>query len=99
MEDAYALVTLHNNLGDALRELGEFAAAEEHFQHSLALSDSLRNEAVRMNSLEGWARLRVLRGEQDDYEQARSLAEEAHDVALAHGQQVGQIVSLSCLGH
>jgi predicted ATPase/DNA-binding SARP family transcriptional activator len=99
LEDAYALVTLHNNLGDALRELGEFAAAEEHFQHSLALSDSLRNEAVRMNSLEGWARLRVLRGEQDDYEQARSLAQEAYDVALAHGQQVGQIVSLSCLGH
>ena len=49
-----------------------------------------------MNPLEGWARLCVLRG---DYERAITLAQDAIDLAVAHGKQVGQMVGLSCLGH
>jgi predicted ATPase/DNA-binding SARP family transcriptional activator len=99
LEDTYAIATVHNNLGDALRELGEFQPAEEHFQQALVLSDALHYEALRMNPLEGEARLRALRGDPGDYEQARVLAQEAYDLAVAHGKQVVQITALSCLGH
>lgn len=49
-----------------------------------------------MNPLEGWAQLCVLRG---DYDQAITLAQKALELAEIHDKQVGQIVSLSCLGH
>lgn len=95
-DDAYATTSMHNNLGDVLRELGQFPAAEQEFQQAIALSDSLHNEALRMNPLEGWARLCILRG---DYEQAIILAQEAHDLAATYGKQVAQMTALSCLGH
>lgn len=96
LEDWYAAATFHNNLGDARRELGEFAAAEQAFRQSLALANSLHNRVFQMNPLEGWARLCVLRG---DYDQAITLAQEALDLAETHEKQVGQMVALSCLGH
>ncbi len=96
LEDWYAVGSFYNNLGDALRQLGQFTAAEQHFQQAIALCESLHNDVMRMNPLEGWARLCVLRG---DYEQAITLAQESADLALTHGKQVGQMVSFSCLGH
>ena len=96
LEDWYAVATFHNNLGDALRELGEFKQAEQAFQQALDLAQSLHHTSLRNSVLEGKARLHVLRGE---YAQAISLAQEAVDLSSAQGSQYGEIAALSCLGH
>jgi DNA-binding SARP family transcriptional activator/predicted ATPase len=96
MANEYGTATLHNNLGDALRELGKFEPAEEAFRQALALYESLHNAAFPMNSLEGWARLCVLRG---DYEQAIALAQQAVETAIRYDRPGVQMVALSCIGH
>jgi DNA-binding SARP family transcriptional activator/predicted ATPase/Flp pilus assembly protein TadD len=96
MEDWYAVASFHNNLGDALRELGEFDKAEQAFQQAIALDQSLKNDSMRMNTLEGWARLCILR---EHYEQARLLAEDAVDLAITYSRPTVQQTALCCLGH
>ncbi|NJN44869.1 MAG: tetratricopeptide repeat protein [Anaerolineae bacterium] len=96
LEDWYAVATYHNNLGDAFRELGEFTEAEQAFQQAITLAQSLHHEVIRKNVLEGWARLHVLRGE---YEQAIPLAQEAVELAVADGNQAGEMAAHACLGH
>ncbi len=96
LENGVAASVLYNNLGDALRELGEFDRAEASFQKSLALSQMFHYEPVRPNALEGWARLCVLRGE---YEKAIPLAQEAIELCAASGDLYAEAISLACLGH
>lgn len=96
LENEYGTATLYNNLGDALRELGEFAAAEDAFAQALSRYKSLHNTAFTMNVLEGWARLCALRG---DYEQAITLAQEGIDLAITYERPGVQMASLSSLGH
>lgn len=96
LADNYSSAALYNNLGDAWRELGQFTEAEQSFQQALILSDSLHNKVLRMNPLEGAARLCVLRG---DYEKALTLAQEAIDLTVTYERPVGQMAALACLGH
>jgi predicted ATPase len=95
-EDWYTAANLYNNMGDVLRQLGQYATAESYFQHALSLYDTLNNGVLRMNPLEGWARLCIHRGQ---YAEALPLAEEAYALATAHGSQITQITASSCLGH
>jgi tetratricopeptide (TPR) repeat protein len=96
LEHGYGSAVLYNNLGDALRESGEFAAAAQSFQQSIALYKSLNNPVFSMNPLEGWARLCVLRG---DYPQAILLAQEAIDLAVTYDRPTVHMSALTCLGH
>ncbi len=96
LENEYGTATLYNNLGDALRELGEFAAAENAFAQAMSRYKSLHNTAFTMNVLEGRARLCALRGY---YEQAITLAQEGVDLAITYDRPGVQMASLSSLGH
>lgn len=96
LENEYGTATLYNNLGDALRELGEFAAAEDAFAQAMSRYKALHNTALTMNVREGRARLCNLRG---DYEQAITLAQEAIDLAITYDRPGVQMASLSSLGH
>lgn len=96
LEDWYASASFYNNMGDALRELGQFEEAEHVFQQAVTLALSFRNDATRMHALEGWARLAVLQGA---YPQAQERAQEAVDLAVVYKRQSVQQAALGCLGH
>lgn len=96
LENEYGIAMLHNNLGDALRELGEFVAAEDAFAQAMSRYKALHNTPLTMNVQEGWARLCVLRG---DYEQAITLAQEGIELAITYARPGLQLALLSSLGH
>lgn len=98
LEDEYAVATLYNNIGDALREQGEFAEAEEAFRRALHLAEALHYPPLRKSVLEGWTRLLVLQGK---HEEAVQLAQEALRFAAmdVNDEQVRHTTVLACLGH
>ncbi len=96
LENEYGIATMYNNLGDALRELGEFDAAAESFAQAMTRYQALHAIPFTVNVLEGSARLCALRG---DYAQAIKLAQEGIDLAIAHNQPGVQMALLAILGH
>lgn len=96
LENEYGIATMYNNLGDALRELGEFDAAAEAFAQAMTRYQALHAIPFTVNVLEGSARLCALRG---DYTQAIKLAQEGIDLAIAHNQPGVKMALLAILGH
>lgn len=96
LEDVYSVAMMYNNLGDALREAGDFAAVEESFQQAMHLSEVLHYQSLCKNALEGWARLCVLQG---DYERALPMAQESAALCRAGSDRMGEVAALACMGH
>ncbi|RMF49955.1 MAG: hypothetical protein D6755_01790, partial [Anaerolineae bacterium] len=96
LEDGATAAVLYNNLGDVLRELGEFEQSEAAYQKALEFGRKYHFGWVRRNVLEGWARLCVLRGE---YEQAVAMLKEAVQLWADSKERYGEVLSYICLGH
>lgn len=96
LEDEYAEICLHNNLGDALREYGDMTAAEHAFRQAFQKAEKHHFMAVQPSILEGWARLLVVQGK---YHRAIQLAERSIALSEAIGEQQALLITRTTLGH
>ncbi len=95
-EDEYAEATLYNNLGDALREQGDFVAAEEAFRQAFRKAEQLHFVGLQSAIFEGWARLLVMQGK---YHRAIQLAQRSIAMSEVLGEAWGCVATLPVLGH
>ena len=86
---------LHQKLALEVRFFEGRSAAEVHARAALELAESLGDEALRAGALAVFALLRFIGGEPD----ARGLAEEAHALAAATGDEQRLVDTSFCLAH
>ena len=86
---------LHQKLAIEVRFFEGRSAAEVHARAALELAESLGDEALRAASLAVVALFRFIGGEAD----ARVLAEEAHDLAVATGDEQRLVDTGFCIAH
>ena len=67
--DPALLVSIYNNQGDALKELGRFAESEAQFRHALALARTMKSPVLEAQILRNIAREQLLAGRLDAADQ------------------------------
>lgn len=96
LADEYMMALLYNNIGDALREQGDFPAAEASFRQALQSAEKHHFLALQGNVFEGWARLCVL---WKKYHRALQLAQHAIRLAEMVEEEWVYLTALATQGH